>query len=238
MMYRIADLNVEMNCTGEMLRRKGKPYEIESEGQPDLVIDICDDTLRRMNEGYPQFSSEEWEYIHKGFAFAYKLPEHSGFCLHASAVAMNNKAVLFSAACGTGKSTHAGLWLKHFGDQAIILNDDRPAIRYIGDEMVVYGTPWSGKTDLNVNMKAPLQAVVFLEQAKENHIHRLTGQEAVKHLIRHSIRPNHDSDQMNTLLTLLDALLRKTPVYKMGCDISMDAVELAYNTIYERMGQE
>lgn len=234
MMYKIADLHIEMKCSGETLRMQGKPYQTEAAGQPNIVIDISDDKLRQMNEGYPQFSFDEWEYIHKSFAFSYRLPEHSGFCLHASAVAMDNKAVLFSAACGTGKSTHAGLWREYFGNKAVIINDDRPALRLMGDKMVVYGTPWSGKTNLNANIKVPLQAVVFLEQAKENHMERLTNQEAIKLLVRHSIRPSHDSGKMNTLLTLLDALLQKAPVYKMGCNISIDAVKLAYDTIYER----
>ena len=234
MMYKIADLYVDMKCSGETLRMQGKPYQTEAAGEPDIVIDISDDKLRQMNERYPQFTFDEWEYIHKGFAFAHSLTEHSGFCLHASAVAMDNKAVLFSAACGTGKSTHAGLWREHFGNKTVIINDDRPTLRLMGDEMVVYGTPWSGKTNLNTNTKAPLQAVVFLEQSKQNHIERLDNHEAIKLLIRHSIRPNHDSGKMDALLTMLDALLQKTPIYKMGCNISIDAVKVAYDTIYER----
>lgn len=234
-MYKIADLHIEMECSGETLLVQGKPYRTGTSGRPDMTISIRDEKLRQMKEGYPQFSFDEWEYIHKGFAFSYRLLEHSGFCLHASAVAVDRKAVLFSGICGTGKSTHAGLWREYFGNRAVILNDDRPALRLSEDEFYVYGTPWSGKTNRNTNRKAPLQAVVFLEQAKENHMERLDNKEAIKLLIRHSIRPNHDNGGMDSLLTLLDALLQKAPVYQMGCNISMDAVKLAYDTINERM---
>lgn len=237
MMYKIADLHIEMECSGETLRMQGKPYQMDAAARPDIMIDISDEKLWQMKEGYPQFSFDQWEYIYKGFAFSYRLLEHSGFCLHASAVAMDHKAVLFSGICGSGKSTHAGLWREHFGNKAVIINDDRPALRLTEDDMYVYGTPWSGKTNLNTNMKAPLQAVVFLQQAEENHMERMPNKEAIKRLIRHSIRPSHDSGRMENLLTLLDALLQKAPVYQMGCNISMDAVKLAYDILNERMEQ-
>ena len=237
-MYKIAGLNVKMECSGGTLLTQGEPYRTAAAvDQPDIRIDISDETLAKTKESYPQFCFDEWEYIHKGFAFSYKLLEHAGFCLHASAVAMANQAVLFSAPCGTGKSTHAGLWQQYFGkDKAVIINDDRPALRLIGDEIYVYGTPWSGKTNLNANIKVPLQAVVFLKQTKENHIERLTNKEAIKLLVRQSIRPSYDNGKMDALLTLLDALLQKAPVYHFGCNISMDAVKLAYDTINKRMG--
>lgn len=236
-MYRIADLNVEMECSGRTLLTQGEPYLTAAARQPDITIDISDETLVKTAQRYPQFCLDEWEYIHKGFAFSYELLEHSGFCLHSSAVAMDKKAVLFSASCGTGKSTHTALWQQYFGkDKAVIINDDRPALRLIEDEIYVYGTPWSGKTNLNTNMKVPLQAVVFLKQSEENHIERLTNKEAIKLLIRHSIRPNHDIGKMDVLLTLLDALLQKTPIYQLGCNMSLGAVKLAYDTINKRVG--
>lgn len=234
-MYRIADLNIKMNCRGETLITQGEPY-LTDESQADIIIDITNQTLIETKENYPQFPFDEWEYMHKGFAFSYRLLEHSGFCLHASAVAMENKAILFSAPSGTGKSTHSGLWQQYFGkDKVAIINDDRPALRLLKDEIYVYGTPWSGKTNLNTNIKVPLYAVVFLSQAKQNHIERLTNKDALKHLIRQSICPNSDVNKMDTLLTLLDALLQKIPVYHLRCDISFDAVRLAYNAINERI---
>ena len=71
---------------------------------------------------------------------------------------------------GTGKSTHTALWLKNFAPRASIINDDKPAIRIQKDGIFVYGTPWSGKTDQNKNVKVPLQGIAFLERGEENSI--------------------------------------------------------------------
>ena len=46
-----------------------------------------------------------------------------------------------------------------------------------------------------------------------------------------SRRPNSDTNKMSKLLTLIDALLQKTTVYQMDCNVSLEAVKLAYDTI-------
>ena len=232
--YRIADLKVKMDCWGETLRKQGGSYEtlpFETEDAIDINIDIDREKLQKSKEKYPRLTLNEWEYIQTGFAFYQDLLDFNGFCLHASAVALENRAVLFSGPCGAGKSTHAGLWQQYFGpDRAVIINDDKPALRLLNSTFYIYGTPWSGKTSLNVNIRAPLEAIVFLKQAKENHIRRLDNKEAVQLIIYQSIRPK-DSIKMDKLLTLIDALMQKTPVYQMDCNVSLEAVKQAYNTI-------
>lgn len=197
----------------------------------DITIDIDGAKLKKSKEKYPQLTLDEWEYMQTGFVFYQELLNFNGFCLHSSAVALENRAILFSGPCGTGKSTHAGLWQQYFGpDRAVIINDDKPALRLMNGTFYAYGTPWSGKSSLNLNIRVPLGAIVFLKQAEENHIRRLDNKEAVQLLIYQSIRPK-DRRKMDKLLTLLDALLKKIPVYQMSCTISTDAVKLAYKTI-------
>ena len=51
---------------------------------------------------------------------------------------------------------------KIFGaDQAIIINDDKPVLRRLEDGWYAYGTPFSGKTDENVNKKVKLQGNLY-----------------------------------------------------------------------------
>lgn len=57
---------------------------------------------------------------------AEELLKQDTFLLHGSTVAVDGKAYLFTAACGTGKSTHTRLWKEAFGDRAVMINDDKP----------------------------------------------------------------------------------------------------------------
>lgn len=232
--YKIADLTVAMEGAGQTLQKLMKSYGTNKNEKADMTMRIDREKMNKNREEYPHLSLDEWEYIQTGYVFACKLLDFDGFCLHASAVALDGRAVLFSGPCGTGKSTHANLWQRYFGsDQAVIINDDKPVLRRIEDIFYVYGTPWSGKSALNVNIRVPLGAIVFLKQAKENHIRRLANKEAIQMLFYQSQRPGSDRYRIVRLLTLIDALLQKIPVFQMDCNISFDAVKTVYNEIYQ-----
>jgi hypothetical protein len=142
---------------------------------------------------------------------------------------------LFSAPSGTGKSTHTNLWQQIFGeDRAVIVNDDKPVLRLEAGDIYVYGTPWSGKSRLNNNLRVPLGAIIFLSQAKENRIRRLDNKEALRLLIYQSQHPGGDRVRMDRLLVLLDELLQRIPIYQLECDVSFDAVEVVYREIIEK----
>lgn len=93
--------------------------------------------------------------------------------IHASAVVYRGRAYLFQGKSGTGKSTHAALWLQNI-EGAELLNDDNPIIRFddVGVAMA-YGSPWSGKTRCYRNAAAPIGALVRIVRAGENRLGRL-----------------------------------------------------------------
>ncbi len=174
----------------------------------------------------PDMTDTDWEYVYTGLVFADRLAYLGGLVMHGSAIAYDGKGVVFSAPSGTGKSTHAGLWAKRFGEKVISVNDDKPAIRFDGEQPFLYGTPWSGKTDSNHNVFVPLQAIVFLERAEENRIRRLTPTEAMLHLGNETIRPFYDVQQGLRVLERAEKLIQTVPMYLLGCTISEEAVEL------------
>lgn len=103
---------------------------------------------------------------------------HHGFMLHSAAVVRDGKAVLFMGKSGTGKSTHAQLWLREFAGTSL-LNDDNPVVRVSADGTVmVYGSPWSGKTPCYHNAGAPVEAMIRLEQAPVNRYTELSNIDA------------------------------------------------------------
>ncbi len=236
--YKIADLIVETEGLSEAQLSKMTTYLEVAEEKANITMRVNRGILDKTSEEFPYLTSDEYEYIQTGYAFACKLLDFDGFCLHSSAVALRNRAILFSGPSGTGKSTHTGLWQQYFGkDKAVIINDDKPALRLIQDTFYVYGTPWSGKSHLHVNTRVPLAAIVFLKQANQNLIRRLDSREAVPMLIYQSLRPSEDLKKTDKLLGLLDTLLQKTPVYQLDCTISINAVKLSYEAIYEEKMQ-
>ncbi len=171
----------------------------------------------------------DFEYLYTGEAFANRLAYLGGLVMHGSAIAYDGQGIIFSAPSGTGKSTHAALWKQRYGERVQHINDDKPAIRFDGNTPTVYGTPWSGKTDTNANVCAPLTAIVFLQQASQNRIQPLTASEACCYLYRETVRPFYDEALGVKVLETAEKLLETVPVFLLECTISEQAVELVKN---------
>lgn len=230
--YNIADLIVDISFKGELLESRSEKYKTENIlGDADICIDIDPKLIEKRAKG-SSIGYDGYEYLMTGSKFYRELLKFDGFMLHASAVVLDGKAYLFSAPSGTGKSTHTALWEKYFnGSDVYVINDDKPAIKLEADgEFYVYGTPWSGKSDKNANKKAKLQGICFIERSEENFIEKINPLDALQKLVWQTIRPS-DTESLDKLITLNDMLLKKVSVYKMGCRIDTEAVELAYSTM-------
>lgn len=227
-LYKIAGLVTDMLCKYPRLTVQAEPYRINTDTEPDVILHLSDEYISRRMDETPDLDAETCEYIWSGGEFYNMLISAGGFFLHSSAVMMGGKAYLFSAPSGTGKSTHTALWCELFGERAKILNDDKPAIRIVDGKIRVFGTPWSGKTDLNINTDAALAGICFLERDVNNHIERLPSADAISKLLNQTIRPS-DKTKMTELLDTLDTVIQNTPIYTMGCNISIEAAQVAYD---------
>ena len=104
--------------------------------------------------------------------YTYKTAPYDTLMVHASVVVSDGGGYMFLGKSGTGKSTHSRLWIENIAG-TVLLNDDNPVVRVHGDNVTVYGTPWSGKTPCYRNENVPLKAFVRLSQAPYNRIGRL-----------------------------------------------------------------
>ncbi len=229
--YDICGMRVQCDFRESTMLSRAEKYL--SEGQPDMVLPHSDRMYAALRESNPQLSTDECEVIASAHSFYSLLLKYGGFMLHSSAVEMDGRAYLFSAPSGTGKSTHTSLWLERFGQRARIINDDKPALCIKDGRVFAYGTPWSGKSDLNINVGVPVQGICILERSEENHICRCDESEALFALLDQTIRPPFPN-AMSRLLELVDKVLSQTPVWRMGCNISPEAAQMAYDTMGDR----
>ncbi len=231
-LFRIAGITVEMNPRFEPLLSRAVPYAAAENDRAVANIDGSPEFYADLKRSFPGSPDNLLEYMGTGSIFYRLLLYYSGMMLHASAVEMDGKAYLFSAASGTGKSTHAALWLREFKDRAHILNDDKPALRFEDGAFCAYGTPWSGKTPLSLNRKVPLQGIAFLERSETNRIRRISAGEALPLLLEQTVRPK-DPALAEKLFAVLDKLLKSTPVYRLSCNMDPEAAHLSYQTMKE-----
>jgi len=147
-------------------------------------------------------------------------------CIHAAVVSCGGKGYLFLGPSGTGKSTHAQLWLKHFEGTELV-NDDNPVVR----GGVVYGSPWSGKTPCYRNVSVPIGGIVRLSQAPYNEIRRLSGIEAYVDLAESVGGKVWDSRIAEALHQTENKLASTVPMWHLECLPDEAAARLCHDTI-------
>ena len=162
--------------------------------------------------------------------FAEYLFDHDTLLFHGSTVAVDGRAYLFTAACGTGKSTHTRLWRQVFGARAVMVNDDKPFLRITADGVLACGAPWSGKHGLDANITVPLAGICILERSSENRIRPITAEEALPRLLHEACAPL-DTGKMEKFRALVEALPEKTPLWRMECTKEPQAAEAAFRAM-------
>lgn len=201
-------------------------YSIDTHETPDITIR----EERYDIERWPGLNPKSLAYMDSGYLFYKRLLLFGGMMLHSSAIEIDGSAYLFSGPSGVGKSTHTGLWQRMF-PQARLFNDDKPALREIDGVWYAYGTPWSGKNGININMKAPIKGICFLRQGPENKIRRLYGIEAAREIMSQTIWRFSDTKGVDLLASVVEGLVRSVPVWMMECLPNEDAAVLSYNTM-------
>ena len=150
--------------------------------------------------------------------------------LHGSTVCVDGMAYLFTAPCGTGKSTHTRLWRELFGERAIMVNDDKPFLQITSSGVLAYGSPWSGKHGLASNVCVPLKGICLLHRGQENRIKRLEPKERMDMLYQQAHIPD-DEFLAQKAIALVDTLVQMVPLWDMHCNMEADAAKVAYSAM-------
>ena len=224
--YEFAGKTVEVNSINEAVHSYCAAYV--SEAPVDFAVtttqeDIEYERAHAEREGYTDGYLEELAVYRK---ISEKMPFYDTILFHGSAVAVDGEAYLFTAASGTGKSTHVALWRKLFGERAVMVNDDKPLL-HIGDEVLAYGTPYNGKHRLSNRIAVPLKAICILTRASENLIVPIAKDEAYTMLLQQAYRPN-DVFALKKTLELVDKMAEKVKFYRLCCNMEIEAAEVAY----------
>ncbi len=150
---------------------------------------------------------------------------------HAAVVSYRGKGYMFLGPSGTGKSTHARLWLQCI-DGVELVNDDNPIVRVAADgKAIVYGSPWSGKTPCYRNVWFPLGGIVMLSQAPYNKMDRLSGVKAYAALMQSISGKRWDNRIADGLHKTENELAQRVAIWRLDCRPDGEAVELCKSKV-------
>ncbi len=188
---------------------------------------------RERNAGNPETRFLNHAYVETLSIYrriAEQLVDRDILLFHGSVVAVDGSAYLFTAASGTGKSTHTRLWrevLPPLGHKVEMVNDDKPLLRFTDSGVLACGTPWNGKHNLGANITVPLKAVCFLHRGETNRIVPVNGRDALPALMRHAFRPD-EPDHSLRALSLLERLADTVSLYDLHCNMEPEAALVSF----------
>lgn len=238
---KLADIPIEISANFRYSKQILEEYLTKE--TPEVVIsvsasDICfEEKLSSMEDqkaGRPAgcFSDEYLESLAVYRKLADALVYKNVLVVHGSALCLDGKGYLFSAPSGTGKSTHAALWKRLYGERVLVLNDDKPMIRLFGNKAYLYGTPWDGKHHISINEKAPLLGIAMLKQADINRMTRLSPSESYPQFLQHIHRPL-DREGSLEVMRLLGRLSDNVPMYQLECNMDIQAAMVSSKILQE-----
>ncbi len=164
-------------------------------------------------------------------AYAFATADRQTLLMHASVIRHAGRGYLMTAPSGTGKSTHTRLWYDNIPD-CDLMNDDNPVVRIYPDgEVVVFGSPWSGKTPCYRNIQAPVGAIVRIQQRPENTIRMLRPTEAFSMLLPQMSSMKWDARVYRGVCDSIANLVRLCRIYELGCLPDAAAAHLCHDTV-------
>lgn len=232
----IAGLSVGVQPLFQSTREYCRPYL--SDHAPEVFVQVTQENLAFEQMMLDRVAVEEGLKIRKFTdpflertaiqnRVADHLIERNTLMVHGSTVSVDGNGYLFTAPCGTGKSTHTRLWRELFGDRAVMVNDDKPFLQITPTGVFAYGSPWSGKHGLANNVRVPLKGICLLHRGEKNSIHSVEAARLTDFLIHQTHIPT-DAVLAQKAEVLVRLLAQRIPLWEMYCNKELQAAELAY----------
>lgn len=148
-------------------------------------------------------------------AFFYLAALHGKYALHSASNYYQEKAWLYSASSGTGKTTHVKLWEKLYA--VPVLNGDLNLLGMENDEVFVYGIPWCGTSGVYTTKKYPLGGIILLKRGTENRVCKLPQDERQLYTAQRMISPAWTEKQVDDSLLFAEKLSDRIPIRQLYC---------------------
>lgn len=160
--------------------------------------------------------------------------DYDAFPFHASAISYKGDGYVFTALSGVGKSTHVKIWKETFGKDVIIINDDRPYLKVVGNRVYIYSHPQSGKHNLYNNTKCEVKIIGKIIRDDRNFIKRIPKSEMFPFLVQQTFTMDKPEITLK-IVSLLKKVLNCTQFYEIHCNMDSDSANLIYNQIVKDM---
>lgn len=163
------------------------------------------------------------------FAFLLAASRKGLYAIHSASILYKEKAWLFSAPSGTGKSTHAKLWQEQY--ETPPLNGDLNLLGMENGKPVVYGLPWCGTSGIFTEKTYALGGVIFLQRDTFDHVKTLTPDERSLMLSQRLISPTWTREMLGISLDFCEQIAPLITSFTLCCTAKPTAANVCHAAI-------
>lgn len=208
--------------------------EVPSQDNPVSVPDRLVETYLHECPSVAYSAADEYHLLH--LVASNMLLAYNRCVFHGTAFLWHEKAWIFSAPSGTGKTTQFRRWRKLYHDEVKIINGDKPILEFKEDHTImVHPSPWKGKERWGSMLKAPLGGIIYLKQGKENKIECMAPQDAVIPLYKQFLFLPEKEEYIHAVCRMEDTLLRNIPVWKLINKGDLESAQLTHDVLLKYM---
>ncbi len=163
------------------------------------------------------------------FIFLYIAQRHNMFVIHSASILYKDKAWLFSASSGTGKSTHTALWKNLYHTPCI--NGDLNLLAITDTHVEVRGIPWCGTSGISDNKTYPLGGIILLKQHPIDKIQSLTQAEKILYTMQRFISPTWTKQMVQKNLNAACFISKHAMITRLLCTKESSSAQLIHAEI-------
>lgn len=202
--------------------------------EPEIDISISKEMIEYENNGIIPNSKTQIAICESAAALRYfndLLINYDAFIFHGASFKVAEKGIILCAKSGTGKTTHMNLWHKMLGDNFLVINGDKPIIRFLDGCPYSFGSPWNGKEHLHNNIKAKLTDICFIERSSINEVVKLEGPEIAQRLSS-QMAQSQNPEVLFKNMEFIELLKKNCNFYIIRCNMEIEAAQVAYKAIF------
>lgn len=233
---KIADINIKINRRYQRLDLVCATFKSKFT-EPDIEIDISQQEIDEARKNDTKYQKRQDDFFEEKVAFrkiSDEIKRYDAFVFHGALISVNGEGIIFCAASGTGKTTHMMLWRELLGEQMLIINGDKPIIRFFDGVPFAYGNPWNGKEHLGCNNKVELKHICFIERSDINTVVPLSKNDLLSRIANQMAQPL-DSAGVLKNYEFINGLIQSCDYWLIKCNMEIDAAKTAYNTIFSEV---
>lgn len=169
--------------------------------------------------------------------FLFYAADFGRIAVHSASIIYKEKAWLFSALSGVGKSTHVNMW-KEAGIPCEDMNGDLALIYLKDGKPMAGGMPWCGTSEIYRAGVCELGGILYIKRDEQDYVTELNNSDGVIEMVARNVTPAWNRQLMDKVIDISLTIVPNITSGVLRCTPTKNAAFTAQQFIDQNRGQQ